>query len=152
MPRDVYVGRAELADELGVTERSITDWVKQHEDFPSRVAGKNRTFPLTRCWRWYLQYKLAQKEPPKDLDEARVRFETAKAQLAELELEEAKGNLARKDQVQRVVRAMNERIRARLMALPSKAAPALVGMKRAVDLQVALEGYVEEVVGELREL
>lgn len=152
MARDTLVSRAELADELGVTERTITEWVKSREDFPSRVQGKSRTFPLTRCWRWYLEYKLAQKESPKDMDEARVRYETARAQIAELELEELRGNLARREDVEKAFTAIHERTRSRLVALPGKAAPALVGMKRAVDVQVALEAYIEEVIGELRDL
>lgn len=147
------ISRAEAKQRLGeMAESTFALLVRQ--GLPREGDGKAARYPWPEVWHWYFKRereKAKDEARPKDRNEAEERLASAKAQLAELELEEARGNLARKADVVKAFTTIHERVRARLMALPGKAAPALVGMKRPVDVQVALEGYVEEVVGELRD-
>lgn len=144
---------AAAARVLGITAQAVGMWAARPGAPVHREGG--------RAWliwpdfpRWRERELLAQvraESKPKSRDDAEKRLAAAKAELAELELEEKRGTLARRSDVEAAVRGDYERVRARLLSLPAKAAPALVGMKRAVDIQLALEGYVEEVVAELRE-
>ena len=106
------------------------------------------SLPEVMTW-WRARFEA--KAKPTTLVESEERLAAAKAQLAELELEEQQGNLARKADVIAAWRSVHERVRGRLLAVPAKAAPALVGMKRAVDVQLALERYIAEVIAELRD-
>jgi phage terminase Nu1 subunit (DNA packaging protein) len=139
---------------FGVEERTVTNWVNSVPPIPRRREGQRWGYDLAEVLRWWTERQrrqLEETQKPGTMSESEERLAAAKAQLAELELDEARGNLARREDVERAFTAIHERVRARLMSLPAKAAPALVGIKRAVDIQVALEGYVEEVVGELRD-
>jgi hypothetical protein len=42
MASDRFVDRAEIAFLMGVDVRTITNYVKKHPDFPSRVRGSTR--------------------------------------------------------------------------------------------------------------
>ena len=48
---DQYVTKSEIAEILGVTERSITDWVTDHY-IPSIKLGKIRIYHLQTINRW----------------------------------------------------------------------------------------------------
>jgi len=144
---------AEARQRLGDMPKS-TFMLLVRQGMPREGDGKTARYPWPDIWHWYLRRerdKAVNAAQPKDRNEAEERLASAKAQLAELELEEARGNLAKREDVTKAFAAIHERVRAKLVSLPGKAAPALVGMKRAVDVQVALEGYIEEVVDELRD-
>lgn len=103
--KDQQVGRDVVAFVLGITEREITNLVKDHgagdTPFPSRVKGTRRTFPLAACVQWYVRFKMdeaAKRANPKGeqlsaLDHTKARKELAFAMKAELEIAELRGEL-----------------------------------------------------------
>src|SRR5690349_13895608 len=101
MARDEYVDREKIADHLDVEPRTITNLVKEHADFPSRVKGRTRTFPKRQCLAWYIKYKqdeaVKRAAPKRDereaLDVAKTRKVEIDTELAEIELEEARGRI-----------------------------------------------------------
>jgi hypothetical protein len=143
----------QAAEALGITHQAVGQWGRR-PGAPVRLIKGKTWFEWPAFPRWReAEIKQAARDAarPKDRNDAEERMAIAKAQLAELELEEARNLLARKEDVQRAWRATVERFVSRGRALPPKAAPALVGMKKATEAQIVLERYVEELVGELRD-
>ena len=83
------------------------------------------------------------------LDEARTRKLAAEAELAEIELAKAKGDLVPAALVitawEEVLRAM----KAKLLAIPSKAAPVLAAEDNPGEVQKLLDTEIEEALNEL---
>jgi len=147
-----WVGPKEAAKRLGMTVQALGYWVRQGA--PVRDGSRGREF----CWpdfpRWRdkeLERKVRESSRPKSLDEARQRKEAAEAEMAELELEQMRGRLATKEAVQSAWGTMVARFKARVVNLPAKAAPFLVALPTQVEVQTRLEGFVAELVAELRE-
>ncbi len=96
-PVEKELGRKELAAVLGVTDRTITDWIRRHPDFPSRIRGRGRSFPIARCVQWYVAYKVADAEerasPREQPSSAESRKKEADAQLAEFKVAQARQTL-----------------------------------------------------------
>ncbi len=90
-----HLSRDDLASRLDVESRTITNWVKQHPDFPSRVSGRARDFPWLRCLKWYLAREIKKSAPEMVITEAlaRARKLAAEAEIAELNLAERRGAL-----------------------------------------------------------
>jgi hypothetical protein len=95
VPAVEFVTKVELASRLDVEPRTITNWIRQHHDFPSRVSGRSREFPWLRCLQWFLQRESARAAPPAAATEAasRARKMAAEAEIAELNLAERRGAL-----------------------------------------------------------
>jgi len=132
--------------------RSLSILVR--EGLPRVGDGKTARYPWPDIWHWYYKrerQKAKDEARPKDRNEAEERLAIAKAQMAELELDEARKVLARKADVLTAWRTMAERILGRLRALPAKASPALVGLKKPAEGQVILEWHIEEAIGEIRD-
>lgn len=140
-----YVGRAEIAEHLGLSEREITNLVKEHkDDFPSRVRGRSRTFPKGRCQKWYIEFKqkeaVARAKPVKtlELDEARAKKTMIDTELAELELEAARGRLIPKEIHEQRVEELAGRLAGKVKNL-SRYTGDVQSALTAVDAQVLLE-------------
>src|SRR5689334_14920481 len=83
--------------------------------------------------------------------EARARRERANADLSEMQAARLRGELLPADQVSRAVTGAFARVRARMLSLPTKAAPRVVGKGSLAEVQALLAGYVEEALAELAE-
>lgn len=134
---DRYVSRAEIADRLSLTERSITGLVKKGKladgtPFPSRVAGKARTFPVERCFEWYLRFKIeeaiarAGPQTPVDLADAEKRKAIADAELAEHKLAQLRREFVPIGDYRRELERVVGRLRGRLSAAPGEYAPRIM--------------------------
>jgi phage terminase Nu1 subunit (DNA packaging protein) len=111
------VTRKAIAAHLHLTERSITELVDKH-DFPSRIRGRERRFPLARCFTWYLKFKqeeaVSRIRPPAptNVTDSRARKLTAEAEKAELELAERRSELLPLDVHEERVSKLCDRIAA----------------------------------------
>ena len=83
------------------------------------------------------------------LEVERTRLASAQAEKTELEVEVIKGNLIPADQAQAVVDNMISAFRARLMSLPTKAAPTIVQMAETAEAESALREKAYEALNEL---
>src|SRR5690606_23096838 len=151
-----YVSRAEIARQLRVTERTITTWVRDR-DFPRRVKGRRVTFPEDRCFAWYVAYKQSEalrrsrSEEPADLDTARARKMEAEARIAEIELARIEGELIPLDMHEQRLAMILDRLRAKMLNLPGRWAPELVGKRTIQDAIAVLETAVAEAMRALME-
>ena len=79
---------------------------------------------------------------------AQTRLVTAQAELKEAELAEQRGELHRASVVQKIWSERNINIRAKLLAIPTKISPELVG-KDLLTIQAKLKDSVNEALEEL---
>lgn len=85
----------------------------------------------------------------RDLEEARLARERAD-QLA-MKNAATRGELLPADKVSLAVTSAFARVRTRMLAIPPKAAPRMVGKAQPAEIQAALSDYVEEALRELSE-
>ena len=142
------VTKRELAGILGLSTRQIENL--EAEGLPRR-ADKNRKFyPIPDAVRWYVDRERRRAEPT-DFEEARARKMAAEARLAELMLAREEGKLLAIDDVEREWRQVLERLRAKLLSVPSRYAPALVGRRSIPEAIQVLQQLVEETMLALSE-
>ncbi len=85
----------------------------------------------------------------KPIDIAKARSATAKAEQDEIKTAALKGAYLPRDGVRDAVQGAFARVRAKLLALPSKCAPAISAMKSPVAIQEKLTELVHEALAEL---
>jgi hypothetical protein len=85
----------------------------------------------------------------KAIDVAKARSAVAKAERDEMETAALKGELLKRADVTSAVQGAFARVRAKLLALPSKAAPQASSMKSVVAIQEKLTEFVHEALAEL---
>ena len=118
-----------IAKIFGVTTRRVEQLKAE-----GVIQGKGRPIkydllPTIQAYIKYLAdkaYGREQKETSKDLDESKLRaesrFKTAKAEMAELELEELRGNLHSAEDVEAVMTDHILLLRSMILALPGRLA------------------------------
>lgn len=132
MSQERYVDRTEIAFLLGVEPRTITNWVKNHPDFPSRVSGKERKFPVLKCIRWKTDRDVAdaissmEPAPADNFSEAELRKAIADAEMAELKVRKFKAELVDASIVGTEVARAYARVAARLKSTPGEFAPQIL--------------------------
>lgn len=144
MPEE-RVSTAEVAKRFGVTARQVRNL--RDQGMPCHPDG-TYPWPSCRVWRDEQLKAIGRREAVPDGEgEARARKLSAEAQLAELNLERARGELVPIRDVERVWGLVLDRLRARLLAAPGKWAPRL-GLPIA-QAQVKLEDVVRELITDL---
>lgn len=145
------VTQSEAARRLGMTPQALGRWT----DRPGApvVLKKGRPYciwPDFPKWRdAELARKAAEAAAPGDFEEARTRKVSAEAELAELELARERGRMVTVDDCADRLARILERVRARLVAVPGKLAPRLVGLGTAMEARGVLEEAVGETLAEL---
>ena len=145
------VTQSEAARRLGMTPQALGRWTDRPGAPIELVKGRPYClWPAFPKWRdAEMLRKERQAATPGDFEEARTRKMAAEAELAELELATERGRLVTvEDCASRLVRIL-ERVRARLVAVPGKLAPRLVGVETAMEARGVLEEAVAETLAEL---
>jgi phage terminase Nu1 subunit (DNA packaging protein) len=88
---------------------------------------------------------------PKDLQKELTRLRRAQADKTELEVREYRGELHRAEDVEDVWTEMLSNFRARILAVPTKLAPQILGIEDLKEMQKALKDAVYEALQELSE-
>lgn len=129
----------QIAKALGITERYVRELF---------VQGMPRTIPKARAW--YTAKKTARElERSSTLDEARRRKTEAEAKLAEFEVAKAEGELVTVSEAASQVEQLLDRLRARILAVPGKYAPQLLGKRTMAEAVGALETITAELMADL---
>lgn len=140
--------QTEIAEILGLTTRQIRNL--EGEGMPHRAEGNRKLYPLPGAVQWYYQREIA-RAMPTDFEEAKARKMAAEAALAELELAQAEGRIVTVDDMEKMLSSPLYRLRAKMLSLPSKWAPSLVGCRTVAEAQTRLEAAVEEAMLALAE-
>ena len=151
---DIEVTAPELGDWLGLTDRSVRD-LAADGTIPRSRRGR---YPLKACVRAYCAHarEIAAGRASQDgeLDIVAERARLAKEQADKLEMENAtsRGELLPRAEVVSALQAVFARCRARLLSLPTKLAPLIVGEPSPAVVQDRITQGVHEALDELKSL
>ncbi len=135
------VTRAGLAVVFGVALPTVDSWVRSGCPFVVRGGrGKEWQFNTADVSSW-LKEKAREEavgDGPVDIDEARLRKLAAEAEMAELELAKAKGEVASIRDFERVEASKNTIIRQNIMNVPGRAVLQLLGCTDEIEFKEKL--------------
>ena len=138
--RSEIISAPEAALLLGLPERTFYRLVEEGV-VPKVSEGKYVLGEIVEAfWRSKFDFE--------GLEAARTRLTTAQAELAELDLAEQRGEMHRATAVMRVWADNVMNAKTRLLAIPTKIAPELVG-KSVHEIQAALKKEIYEALYEL---
>lgn len=142
----VDVGR--VAQALNLDERRVQQLVK--EGLPREARGQ---YDPVKCMLWYIRYlqQALEKKAVPNLDggfvgerEERVRLLRADADLREMELAKERGLVVALPDLEATLTDLVLTTKARIMAIPPRLAPELVGEMSRVMIQAKLEKACKE--------
>lgn len=140
LPPGVVRTQAEVAKALSIATRTIERWVR--EGMSQTPEGYYNLIDI-QAWRAVRSQKKTTKGKSKEYWEKRYR--EYKAKLANLELQEAIGQLISQKEVEKGQVARILAVKRALLALPKAVAPVLVG-REAREIQVYLTDKVKEII------
>lgn len=145
--KDDLVTTAHFARVIGKTSR----WVNELTRNGVLVQAARGKYLLGENVQRYIGYieKKAEDDEGLSLNVERARHEKVKREIAEIELAAMKGEMHRGEDVEYVLNDMIAAFRSKMLGLPSKLAPQIVGVK---SIPVALEMLQQEVHEALSEL
>lgn len=146
-----WLSQAELMRVTGLSRQTLAELARE-PDCPQKQSGNNRVYPWPGWMTWYTERRVAravERVRPADYDEAKARKTAAEAELAELELARERGDLVAMDDAMVVFEDRLERLRARLVAIPSKEAHRFLGLTKMGEAVGELRSVVDGVMGEI---
>ena len=154
---DTRLNKRDLAAALGVTTRSIETF-QRDPDFPAPERdGRSNLYSLPAVIAWFVEHKIAQRIGEADDGEAvdlnRERGLLARSQRRHRDLLYARdqGRLVDVEAVAEYVGDDYTRVRARILAIPTKAAPLVMQATTTAQVQEVLRDQVDECLRELSE-
>jgi hypothetical protein len=144
------VTQAEAARRLGLTPQALGVWAKR-PGAPVSDDGGRRLVHWPDFTRWrdaeiarQVRTEATADTKPGDLEEARARKMAAEAELAELALAKARGQMVTIDAWIKPVERRLMHLRARILAMPSKSAHRLVGLRTLPQATKQLREIIED--------
>ncbi len=138
--------KGEIADAFGVSLPTVESWIRK--GLPAKKVANRWCINLSDATAWRIQ-QMSLPEVAGSLEDEKTRLTKAQADLAELELSEERGELVRMSSVSGAWESHVARCRARLLSLPTKASPQVVGCSSLAEVKAVLDGFVEEALLEL---
>lgn len=137
---------SEIAELVGCTPRHLQQ-LAQDGIIPKAARGRWSAASVTA----YCQYLQADvRRGPADFQAERARLTRAQANLAEATLSQRQGELLARDDVDAAVIGAFARVRARLLAIPSKVAP-MIGGQSSPEASETIRRAIYEALRELSE-
>lgn len=146
----VEVNREELAETFGVSTNTITQWIKKGMPVVAHGGqGKPWRFNTADVHAWHLDRIREQLTGAAGTyDDEKTRKMRIEADLAEIELRKARGEVVELEIVAEAVKSEYATVRARLGSLPGIVAPKL-DTERAGEFLPVIADSVNEVLQEL---
>jgi len=160
MAKKVFlIDQAEAGYLLGVGSRTIQTWSKRTMDpLPVAKQGKRGTpnqYDPPELVQWYVRNELSKLDIADgevlDLNTERAKLARLQAAKVQLDLDERGGKLYPPDLLIEYLDKMLQHIRSHLLALPSKAAPAVHSCKSVGATAEEIQKYVYDALTELSE-
>ena len=141
------VTTAEISEIFGISTRRVQQLAK--DGVFVRVG--HGQFDLPASVNSFIEYRLDDTKDEGVLDKSteEAMWTRARRQKTELELQIMRGDLHRSEDVRRVMNDMLGAFRARILSIPSKFSPQLVGMTEIPPIKVVLKQAVHEALEEL---
>jgi phage terminase Nu1 subunit (DNA packaging protein) len=148
------LSKTDLAAALDVSTQTLDQWLNRGMPFVSKPGTGSRSyeFDLSAVLRWRLDYERAQADAATDgtdIEEAKRRRAVAEARLAEMAADREEGQLLARADVDAAVTGAFARVRARLLAVPSKVAAEAAAESEPVRVQALVQAAVYEALAEL---
>lgn len=150
MPFPDFLPANELAGLLDITPRRLA-MLAAEGHVPAAKRGIYQVRPTIHGYLRYLHELAEVKDGSGTLTSQRARLTQAKADIAEMQRRRLLSEMLPADQVATAWAAIVNRVRARLLAIPSKFAPRVVITRKPADAQVVLQNAIDEALGELAE-
>lgn len=142
-----WLSQTELMSVTRLSRQTLAEWAR-HPDCPKETRGGKTVYPWPGWNEW--RYATARKSSkPQDFDEARSRKMAADAELAELDLAKQRGDLIAMADATKIADDQFDRIRARLVSVPSKEAYRFVGLAGIPVAVGELRSVIDAVMAEL---
>jgi len=91
------------------------------------------------------------KKQEKTLEEEKIKLTSAQAEKVELEVEVLKGVLVPADEIEEHLNTIFGAFKARLLSIPTKAAPSVIGIINVLEIEEAIKEYIYEALEELKD-
>jgi phage terminase Nu1 subunit (DNA packaging protein) len=143
-----FVSAKQLAEALGITERRVNQITKEKDIFPRDLNGK---FALVQCIENYYRDKFEIESPSAELDREKVRHERAKREKTELQLAKMRNELFEASVVEHFLTNMVVTFRNRILGVPTKLAPIIIGQKNISIISNIIEKELRSTLAELSE-
>jgi phage terminase Nu1 subunit (DNA packaging protein) len=146
------VSLGEFAELIGRTDPTVRNYIRRGMPIETQGGrGKGHEIDTAAAIEWMVQDRIKEVAGPSNLnsfDAARTRKEVANADIAEMDLAERRGELVRLAAIGKVFANAVARSRARLLAIPTKVAPIVVGQKIA-EAKATIEDALHDALNEL---
>lgn len=133
-----------LAEILGISQRRINQLAKEGV----LVKDSRGFFVLVEAVPAYIAYATTEND---ELRQEKILHERAKRRKAELELKVREGKLHEAEDVEFALTGMLVTFRNRLLSIPSKLAPQLIGVNSIAEIQTVIDTELREAMTELSE-
>jgi phage terminase Nu1 subunit (DNA packaging protein) len=148
----MIVTKSELAEILGVSERTLSTW--QQEGLPiENQQHQGNTYHTVKVIDWLKQHHANRLTESNgeilDLEAEKARLTKAQADAAELKLAEQKRQLLDANEVQAVWENNIMACRAKLLSLPSKIAPVVANETSTPIIESTIRDALYEALDEL---
>ena len=148
--KDNLVSSPELAEIFGVTDRYIRMLAKDEIVKKSGTRGK---YLLAESVKGFIAFLRESSSVDVDLKEVKLKKETEKIakdiELKAIKISELKNELHSADIVRKVMTVMLTNLKGKLLAVPNKIAPLVVGCDNLGDIQDIVLSSIEDVLLEL---
>lgn len=152
-----WLSQAELMRVTGLSRQTLAELARE-PDCPQKMSGRNRVYPWPGWMTWYVERRVGRavdRVKPADFEEAKARKMAADAELAELELAKQRGDLVTLSDAMVIFDDRLERLRAKLVAVPSKEAHRFLGLTRmpaaVSELRAVVDATMAEMSGEVED-
>lgn len=141
------VTTAEISEIFGISPRRIQQLAKEG----AFVRASHGKFDLSASVKSYIEHQVEREKTDEELDKSteEALWTRARRQKTELELQIMRGELHRSDDVKRVMNDMLGAFRAKILSIPSKFAPQIVGKTEIPPVKDILKKGVREALEEL---
>lgn len=148
--KDNLVSSPELAEIFGVTDRYVRMLAKDEVVKKSGTRGK---YLLIESIKGFIEFLRESSSADVDLKEVKLKKETEKIakdiELKAIKISELKNELHSADIVRKVMTVMLTNLKGKLLAVPNKIAPLVVGCDNLGDIQDIVLSSIEDVLLEL---
>jgi len=136
----------QIAEAFGINLTTVDKW--RRSGCPAEKKGTNVMFSVRQVSDWLRSRDMAS-SGTLDLGQERAKLTKLQAQKATLELEVAKGNLIPMELVVETWQGHIGNCRAKLLAMPAKAAAQTIGMDEYLESEQFLTELINEALDEL---
>lgn len=145
----MIVNKRKLAEIIGCTEETLTQWQKQGMPILlSRMGREGNQYETTAVLSW-LEARRQSDAPPTDYDTERTRKVKLEADILALQKSQLEGRLIPADKAEQAWFALTAAFRSRMLSIPSKCAPQITGLESFIEVERLLSDAIHDALAEL---